>query len=114
MSPTGVVINGQDAKYSHKNCIDEDITSEYPSAIESTNLSNDTFVGKVYMDNPDDIKLPFYGQYSFMDDDASKYKVNKAALMMETVSQGDYMLAGEIAFNLPSVQDLEEELMKEM
>ena len=114
MSPTGVVINGQDAKYSHKNCIDEDITSEYPSAIESTNLSNDTFVGKVYMDNPDDIKLPFYGQYSFMDDDASKYKVNKAALMMETVSQGDYMLAGEIAFNLPNVQDLEEELMKEM
>lgn len=113
MSSTGVVINGQYAKYAHANCIDEDITSEYPSSIEATNLSNDTFIGKVYFDNPDEINLPFFSQYSFMDDDAVKYKVNKAALMMETVSQGDYMLAGEFAFKLPNVQDLEKELMEE-
>lgn len=110
MSPTGTLVNGQPAKYAHKNVIDEDITAEYPSAIEATNLSNDTFVGKVYMDNPDDIKLPFYDQYKFIDDDASKYKVNKAALMLETVSQGDYMIAGEIACGLPSIQELEKEL----
>lgn len=110
MSPTGVKINSKDAKYVHKNAIDGDITSEYPSAIEITNASNDTFVGKAYLDNDDNVNLPFYDSYSLIDDDAAKYKINKAALVMETVAQGEYLIAGELAFGLPSIGELDREL----
>lgn len=109
---TGTKINGVKNNYVHKHAIDEDITAEYPTAITISNESNDTFIGKVYVDNPDEIKLPFYEQYDFLDrEDAANYKMNKAALMMETVLQGDYMIAGEISLGLPGITELENMLM---
>ena len=111
---TGTKINGRENNYVHKHAIDEDITAEYPTAITITNESNDTFIGKVYVDNPDEIKLPFYEQYDFLDrEDAANYKMNKAALMMETVLQGDYMIAGEISLGLPSITELEDMLIND-
>lgn len=109
---TGYKINGRESNYVHENVIDQDITAEYPTSISISNESNDTFIGKVYVDNPDEINLPFYAQYDFLDrQDAADYKMNKAALMMETALQGDYMLAGEISLNLPGIAELEQMLM---
>jgi len=105
---TGTKINGMECNFVHRHAIDQDITSEYPTAITISNQSNDTFVGKIYVDDADEIKLPFYEQYSFLDNkDASEYKCNKAALMLETAIQGDYMMVGEIALGLPKLADLE-------
>lgn len=106
---TGVIIDGMKADLVHRYAIDGDITAEYPTAMSISNSSNDTFVGKVYMDNDDDINLPFYSQYNFLDnEEAVSYKMNKAALAMETALQGDYMLAGEIALGLPGITELEQ------
>ena len=102
MTPTGTKIDGVDAKFVHKNVIDEDIESEYPTAMCISNLSNDTFVGKVIMDNDGDIDLPVYNIYEFIGDDSSTYRINKAATIMETISQRDFILAGKLAFNLPT------------
>lgn len=110
---TGVKVNGMKCNYVHEHAIDQDITSEYPSAITITNLSNDTFVGKIYVDDTDEINLPFYGQYDFLDSkDAADYKMNKGALMLETALQGDMIMTGEIALNLPGIGELEKLVME--
>ena len=112
---TGVKIGGVKNNYVHKNAIDQDITAEYPTSISIMNASNDTFVGKVYIDHPEEIDLPFYSQYEFVNKaEAADYKMNKAALMMETALQGNYMLTGQIAFDLPDIVELDKMMMEEM
>lgn len=106
MSPSGHKIHGVNAKYVHDDVIDEDITSEYPSAITITNLSNETFVGKIVMDNPFEINLPMY-DYTFIGSEESTYKVNPGALFLETVAQGDILTAANVWLNLPSLDELD-------
>lgn len=106
MSPSGHKVHGTNAKYIHDDVIDEDITSEYPTAITITNVSNETFVGKLVLDNPYDIKLPMY-DYTFVSDEEEKYKVNPAALFLESVAQGDILPAANIWLNLPSIDELD-------
>lgn len=112
---TGTKINGVKNNYVHRNTIDMDITAEYPTAISIMNASNDTFVGKVYIDHPEEIDLPFYNQYEFVNKaEAADYKMNKAALMLETALQGNFMLTGEIAFGLPDIVELNKLMEEEM
>jgi hypothetical protein len=112
-NPTGYMLNGRPAKHVHKNVIDEDIASEYPTSARAMDLSNDTWVGKVVPDNEDDFKFEFYHQYAFIGDDKSTYRMNKAAVFMETVCQGDYLLAGKIGFGLPDYNGIKEYLKSE-
>ena len=110
---TGYTITGKPNKYVHRNVIDEDIESEYPTGIKITNLSNDTFVGKIILDDESQIPIPFYSQYYFSYDDKNTYKVNPAALVLETIAQGDYMIGCELGFGLPSYDELCEILKEE-
>ena len=110
---TGYKVNGRPAQHIHRNAIDMDIASEYPTGARAMNLSNDTWVGKVIMDNEDDLKFPMYQQYTFVGDDKVSYKMNKAAVILETVCQGDYLMAGEIAFGLPDYNGIRDVLKSE-
>ena len=107
LNPTRMSTSGcNNFKYIHDNTIDEDITSEYPSAMEITNLSNETFIGKVILDNKDDIKLPMYN-YSFANkDEEAKYRPNAAAIALETFAQDDVLIGAELCFNLPNPSEV--------
>lgn len=105
LNPTRMSTSGFDnMKYIHNNVIDEDIGAEYPSSIQITNLSNETFIGKVELD--DDMELPMYN-YSFANkDEEAQYKVNVAALALETFAGGDILLGAELFLGLPSPTDV--------
>ena len=113
MSSSGFKIYDMNSKYIHEDVIDEDITSEYPSAINITNLSNETFVGKIIMDDPYDVKLPMY-DYTFVNDEEAKlYKANPGALYLEGCAQGDIMIMANLYHNLPSIDELDDLIPEE-
>ena len=113
MSSSGFKIYDMYSKYIHEDVIDEDITSEYPSAINITNLSNETFVGKIIMDDPYDVKLPMY-DYTFVNDEEAKlYKANPGALYLEGCAQGDIMIMANLYHNLPSIDELDDLIPEE-
>lgn len=108
LNPTRMSSSGFDnMKYIHNNAIDGDITSEYPTAISITNNSNETFVGKVILDDKDAVKLPMYNKYYFADsNEEASYKQNTAALTLETFAQNDVLIGMELAFGLPNPSDV--------
>jgi DNA polymerase elongation subunit (family B) len=111
MQPTGYKINGIPAKYIHTWCMDEDLESLYPTIMIVFNMSNKTMIGKIIMSNDNDIDLPTYQPYSFVDIEEEKdYSYNKAAIMCETVAQKDFIIAGNIAMKLPSILEVTEML----
>lgn len=110
MSSTGYEISGAPAKYVHTWAIDMDIKSEYPTAMCLMNMSNDTFVGKLILNNANDFKLPIYDAYEFFGTEREEYSCNDIAVLMETVSQRDFVLAGKLGFGLPDSCELEKEL----
>ena len=114
MSSTGYEINGALAQYVHTWCIDMDITSEYPTAMCLMNMSNDTFVAKILLINDDDIKLPMYDAYELFSGEEATYICNKAAVVAETIAQRDFILAGELAFNLPNAREVESLVLPEL
>lgn len=106
MSSTGSMIHGAQAQYLHKYVIDMDITSEYPTAIILMNMSNDTMIGKLILDNDNVISIPEYDAYEFFEDEKNSHSINKAALFAETVAQRDFILIGELAMGLPGPVDV--------
>lgn len=107
MEPTGYKINNVDAKYVHTWCMDEDLESLYPSMMKGLNMSNKTMVGKIIMTNDNDIDLPMFQPYEFIDAEEEKdYMCNKAAVVCETVAQKDYIIAGMYGMKLPSILDV--------
>ena len=103
MQPTGYKINNVPAKYIHTWCMDEDLESLYPTIMIAFNMSNKTLIGKIILTNDNDIDLPFYKPYSFIDDESSDYYCNKVAVMCETVTQRDFIIAGKIGLGLPDM-----------
>ena len=110
MQPTGYKINNVPAKYIHTWCMDEDLESLYPTIMIAFNMSNKTLIGKIILTNDNDIDLPFYKPYEFIDDEASDYYCNKVAVMCETVTQRDFIIAGKIGLNLPDIHQVIEML----
>lgn len=112
LNPTRMSSSGFDKmKYIHNNVCDEDITSEYPSGMSITNNSNETFIGKVIMDDPDAIKLDMYNGYYFANsDEKASYKPKPVPLVLETFAQGDVLIGMDLAFGLGSVEDVFSEL----
>mgnify|MGYP006326896139 CR=1 FL=1 len=105
MSSTGYVLNGALSQFLHRFVIDMDITSEYPTAVVIMNMSNDTMVGKLILDNDNVINIPTYDAYEFFkDEDVSS--VNKAAIFAETVAQRDFVLAGNLMFDLTDTMEI--------
>ena len=106
MQNTGYKINGVPAKYIHTWCMDEDLESLYPTIMIAFNMSNKTMVGKIILTNDNDIDLPIYRPYEFIDDEATDYYCNKVGVVCESVAQGDYIIAGNIGLKLPNATQI--------
>jgi hypothetical protein len=91
-------------KYIHNFVIDEDIGAEYPTSIQISNLSNETFIGKVILDDNED--MPFYN-YSFADsNEEAIYKNNVSAVALETFAGGDILVGAETFLDMPGVDEV--------
>jgi hypothetical protein len=104
--PTGVKIMGKDAKYVHDHVGDEDIKSEYPSNICINNISNETLVGKIYLNHPEDFEIPIYDSFKFYGDEAVKYKLDVSNFMLECYSERDSYDFGELFLSLPNISEV--------
>lgn len=106
MSSTGFKLLGKLAQFIHTHVVDFDITSEYPTAIIIMNASNETMVGKVFFENPEDIIIAIYPEFNFVDKEREKYSMDPGNFLLEIYSQGDVLNLGEIFLNLPSIEDV--------
>ena len=102
MQPTSVNIMGTPAKYVHDNVADLDVGSEYPSAINTCNISNETLVGKVFLENPDSVDIPIPKGFVFRGDDKEKYKMDKGNFLLETYTEGDVFNFASMWLGLPT------------
>lgn len=105
LSPTGFTIRGKPSKYVHEHVADEDVTSEYPSAIIIANISSETLVGRVFFEGePPDIPVP--PAFEFRGDEAVKYKMDPANFMLEMFSERDYQSFAHTFLGLPSFSEV--------
>lgn len=114
-SPTGYKLLGVLNKYIHIHCIDMDITAEYPSGIRVTNLSNETMVGKVFLDHPEDFTPKMYSNMYIVDsDDEISYKKTNIAdnLMMEALTEDNPTEFGRVYFGLPTFTEIAQHIEK--
>lgn len=110
MSSTGFELLGKLAQFIHEMVVDFDITSEYPTAILIMNASNETMVGKVFLENPDDIKVEIYPEFRFVGKEEAKYNLDIGNFLTETYSTNDVLNFGEIFLNLPSMDKILESI----
>lgn len=106
MQPTSVSILGKPAKYVHDNVADSDVGSEYPSAINTCNISNETLVAKVYLMDPDDVEIKIPEGFQFRGDDMDKYKMDKGNYLLETYTEGDVFNFGSLWLGLPTPEEI--------
>ena len=106
MSSTGFKVMGTESQFIHDNVADSDVTSEYPTAINTTNASNETLVGRVYLSDPDSINIPLCPGYVFKGDDAKTYKFNPHNFLMEAYTEQDPLNFGKIFLGLPDADSL--------
>ena len=105
LNPTRMNSSGFDGfKYIHNNAIDEDIGAEYPSSTQISNLSNETFIGKVVLDGK--FEMPMYNYTFANSEEAGLYKYNPAAIALETFAGGDVLLGAELFLGLPSPSEV--------
>ena len=105
LNPTRMSTSGFDnMKYIHNHVIDEDIGAEYPTSIQITNLSNETFIGRVSLDDNED--MPMYN-YSFANkEEEAIYKNNVSAVALETFAGGDILVGAETFLNMPGAGEV--------
>lgn len=113
MKPTGYEIMGQPSQFVHRYIGDEDITSEYPTAIIICNISNDTLIGKVYLEDPDKFTIPVYKSFHFRGSDESEYKLDISNFMLEAYSERDVFTFGNVFLSLPSIEKVLDEFSVE-
>jgi len=106
MSSTGFKLLGKLAQFIHSHVVDFDITSEYPTAVIIMNASNETMVGKVFFENPEEIEIAIYPEFNFVDKEREKYSMDPGNFLLEIYSQGDILNLGEIFLGLPSIEDV--------
>ena len=73
------------------------------------NLCNECFVGKFFITETEGLNIPLY-TIDFIDDEASKYKLNPSNYFMELVSEKQWIRIGCIFLNLPSVDEVMDEI----
>lgn len=114
MKTSGFKIMGAASQLIHDFVIDMDIKSEYPTAYIIQNASNETFVGKVFLDPEEEknIVLPIFKEFNFIGKEQKAYKVDISNHMMETYSTGDKLNFGHIYLNLPSPSEVLEDIGK--
>lgn len=105
LNPTRMSTSGFDnLKYIHNDVIDEDIGAEYPTSIQISNLSNETFIGRVSLDET--IEMPMYN-YTFSNkEEEALYKNNVSAVALETFAGGDVLVGAETFLNMPGASEV--------
>lgn len=104
---TGFRIYEVESKYIHEYIIDFDVRSEYPSSILVMNASNETMIGKVFIMNPDDVKIPVYNSFRFVGkEESDNAKIEPGSWIMEQLSTGDVLNLGHVALHLPEIDTI--------
>ena len=105
---SGSKVMGKDNKHVHDFVIDEDIGSEYPTFVMICNCNNESLVGKVFLLNPDDVKLPFCDNFRIIDakDERTYSKIKSSPWIMELWSERDVLSFGEVVLGLPNPVDV--------
>lgn len=106
MKSTGFTLYGTAMQFIHDYVIDYDIEAEYPTAIIIMNCSNETFVGKIFLLDPDQITVEIYDNFIFRGKEREKYKMDKANYLLEIYTEGDVFNLGTIGFHLPKPNDI--------
>lgn len=108
---TGFKILGKDNKYFHEHSADEDITSEYPTAMLVANISTETMVGKVFLEAP--MEVPMYDNMWIVDSkDETIYNrtANASNLLVEGLSEDNPLAFGQLYLHLPSMDEIFEDV----
>lgn len=106
---TGFMLLGQLNKYIHEHCIDMDITAEYPSYMRVANCSNETMVGKVFLEHPEEIELEKYSNmYTVDSDDEILWDKTNIVnnLMIEGLTEDNPTEFGRVFFGLPTFTEI--------
>ena len=106
MQPTGVKIMGHESKFVHDNVADMDIESEYPTTVCIGNISNETLVGKIYLEDPNSVDIPISEGFVFRGDEREKYKMDKNNYLLEVYTENDVFNFSELFLDLPSVEEV--------
>lgn len=85
---------------------------EYPSAINTCNISNETLVAKVFLEDPDAVDVPIPKGFVFRGDDKEKYKMDKGNFLLETYTEGDIFNFANLWLNLPSPDKILSDIRK--
>lgn len=114
--PSGYTIGGMLMKHIHDFVIDMDLTSLYPSIMILMNLSNDSFFGKVMLQNPKKFNIPIYASFIFDDKakEREEYSQDPSNFMMEVLSGGHFTILFEMFCEMPSVIEILDHIEKNM
>jgi hypothetical protein len=117
----GIMLNGKKSNFLFENVFDEDFDSLYPSIIRAYNLDKNTQVGKFFLVD-DHIKQKLLNDYDY--DDLFPVSKNEAAAegdgttpdlgptLVDSIMSFDFTRIGEKYFDLPSTEELIEEIEK--
>ena len=98
-SHTGIKIMGLRSKYIYKWVVDMDFSSMYPNIIIALNISAETMVGKLVIN--DFVPLNRYNEGEYIE---GKYDAGKD--FMESMLVGNIPMMGKTWFNLPSYEKI--------
>lgn len=70
------------------------------------NASNDTMVGKVFIDDASSVNIPLYKNFNFIGKEKDEYKMDNSNFMLEVYSQNDVLNFGHIFLDLPEFSSI--------
>ena len=79
---------------------------EYPSAINTCNISNETLVGKVYFEHPEEIDIPICEGFVFRGKDKLDYKMDVNNFVLEAYTEMDNITFAQLFLGLPSPDEV--------
>jgi hypothetical protein len=114
----GKPLYGKRTNYMFKYSIDMDMTAFYPSTIYELNIAPSTLIFKatILADNytPRGGDIPFHGftDVQLVKENKDSFKGDIAAEIFDNFQTGNYLSTGHKFLNLPTVTEIEQELME--
>ena len=69
-------------------------------------------MGKVFLENPDEVDIPIPEGFVFRGDDKEKYKLDKGNMLLETYTEGDVFNFASMWLNLPTPEAILRDIQK--
>lgn len=85
---------------------------EYPSSVQICNISNETLVCRVYLENAETVEIPIPIGFTFRGNDQENYKMDVSNFLMELISEGDLFNLGHLYLGLPTPDEVLTDLDK--